>query len=275
MTQKHSKKPAFDTCVVYVLKASDRPEARYVGQTSQTPAVRLKQHLREASIVQKKDKRANWIRSVLARGASIVMEVIEPQAVWCDTEVALIARLKAAGADLVNGTAGGEGVPQLSQECRDKIAAAHRGRDRSQHSAAISAGGRRRFQDPAERSRVSMLTREAMKRPDVAAKMKAAAAVRWTEAERAAQSARLTAYSLSPVVRQSMARRMAKMTDGQVIEARLLRLAGAPLADLCSRFGIAMGPMSMLCVGKTFKYLPCSLEELRARDAEAFKRAGL
>lgn len=146
----------------------------------------------------------------------------------------------------------------VSQVTRDRIGAANIGRQRSVvERERISLAGRIRFSDPTQRELTSRATRAAMSRPEVKQRLLDSMARRWGDiTQRAAQAERAKQTFGTPEGRAAQAGRRAKVTDSQVIEARALRKQGASLKELCDRYGIAMGPMSMLCNGKTFKHLP-------------------
>jgi hypothetical protein len=146
----------------------------------------------------------------------------------------------------------------VSQLTRDKIAATKVGKPRdSATREKVALAMKVRFSDPNQREQVSRVTKEAMRRPEVKQRLLASMAERWSDpAQRTAQAERLRKLYASPEARAAQAEKRAKLTNDQVIEARQLRKDGASLKSLCERFGIAMGPMSMLCNGKTFKHLP-------------------
>jgi DNA endonuclease I-HmuI-like, NUMOD-like domain/GIY-YIG catalytic domain len=115
---------------LYVLVAPDG-EIRYVGQTVQSPAARLRQHLCEGK---KKGRSAvqRWIWSLLRKGQRPVMRVFQtlPASCYNTAEVYWIDHFKGVGCRLLNLTAGGEGslgcVP--TEEARRKNREWHLGR---------------------------------------------------------------------------------------------------------------------------------------------------
>lgn len=132
------------TCTVYALFGSDDGHIRYIGQTKRNLKVRLGAHLSVAK--RGRTRRDAWIRSVLNRGAQVLIVELRREAVWCATEVALILEYTKLGADLVNGTSGGDGVRDPSAEVRGKISAARKGQRlsaerRAEISARMKAAG--------------------------------------------------------------------------------------------------------------------------------------
>ncbi len=119
---------------LYGLFASDEPmllwECRYIGETTQPLKDRLRVHNGDARRGVK-SKRCNWIKSVVARGASVEMRVFEThqaidkrtlKAKLHEREIIWIAEGRRQGWRLTNGTNGGDGVVGLvvSEENRRK-----------------------------------------------------------------------------------------------------------------------------------------------------------
>lgn len=112
------------TTFIYALKELKPGEyfstkIRYVGK-SDDPYKRFEQHIR----TQEKGYRGNWIRSLLASGLSLQLEIIDEvsQNEWPFWEKEYIRAFKAIGFTLVNETDGGEGVCNFGK----KKSAAHR-----------------------------------------------------------------------------------------------------------------------------------------------------
>lgn len=239
------------TTFVYGLASSEDGVIRYIGQTTRSLRVRLAGHMREA---RKTDtRRARWIRAVLAGGHKVVLRPLVTGARWNETEMALIALYRRRGFDLVNTTIGGQGVPGLCPEVRTKISVALMGHSVAAETRhALSRAGAKRMASAAERQRIAALTRRGMRRAEVREKLGKAP---WTEDRRAARAALVRERFSSPQERAEQAERTGKLTPEQVREARNLREGGTPLADLCARFGIAKGPMSMLCRRITYRHV--------------------
>lgn len=146
----------------------------------------------------------------------------------------------------------------IPHSTRRKISEALIGRSRPQEVRdLLSKLATERMQSIEAREKISAATREAMARPDVRAKLISALAKRYADAGYRAKLSEANRKRLeNPKARADLSRAKAKLSDEQVLEARSLRKAGLSLKDLCAMFGLSMGPMSMLCNGKTFKHVP-------------------
>lgn len=114
-------------------------QVRYVGKTKHKLADRLSGHLKERH----SNRRTVWIARCMADG--YVPAIVEIQRAsaddWQKWECYWIEMFREAGYDLVNGTAGGDGLHDPTPEVRDKIGAVAAGRKLSEDwRAKISAG---------------------------------------------------------------------------------------------------------------------------------------
>lgn len=124
---------------VYALASTKDYRVRYVGQTV-NPAARLQQHFQHSARYPNRYI-SRWIKSVQRDGFNVVMEVLEENAVWNETERQWIAACRANGFKLVNCTDGGEGCLGLiwSDEQRQRQSQVMKGVPKSaQHRAAMS-----------------------------------------------------------------------------------------------------------------------------------------
>lgn len=173
-----------NTWFIYVLTDPRDGRIRYVGKTDNLKR-RLRMHLHAAMNAKSRNRRVNWIRSLMLSGLTPCMPVLESgDGDWKEAERRWIRNLKKAGLDLVNSTDGGEdnGADHLSDESRRKIGAAWRGRKRSEEQRAkISAA--RKAMSPEEKAKwvARLNTPEAKaksaasrRRPEVIAKLRAA-----------------------------------------------------------------------------------------------------
>lgn len=98
--------------VIYGLYDPRTHELRYVGKTND-PSRRLTGHLTSARSAIRPNHRISWLRSLLAAGVVPVCGVLEicDTTTWVDRERHWIADLRRGGANLLNATDGGEGVP--------------------------------------------------------------------------------------------------------------------------------------------------------------------
>lgn len=97
------------TCVIYGLRRSGTTEIRYIGQTAYDLSNRLKRHFAEAR-AGNETPRSRWIRKAWSDGTVIEIITIERDAPWNEAEKRWIAQYRAAGADLLNLTDGGQGA---------------------------------------------------------------------------------------------------------------------------------------------------------------------
>lgn len=144
---------------VYVLRDPRDGAIRYVGWCRE-PRARLATHRSDAR--RRTHHRARWIASLLALDLEPTIHVVQRGRGdgWADAERRWIARLRAAGCDLVNATDGGETGPGFtvaacekaratprSHEARARMSAAQQGHvvsDTTKRKIAAKATGRTR-----------------------------------------------------------------------------------------------------------------------------------
>lgn len=95
---------------IYALRDPVTLEIRYVGKTTRSLAVRLRHHLKPKALSVCTHKNS-WIRKLLREGHRPLIELLETvdNQQENQAEIAWIARLRASGSDLTNGTNGGDG----------------------------------------------------------------------------------------------------------------------------------------------------------------------
>lgn len=106
---------------VYVLTDPRYPsDVRYVGITN-NPKQRLKDHIQKSK--RGKTHKASWIKSLLNDGLKPAMTTIDEtdEDNWQQCEIAWIAYYREMGCDLVNGTDGGEGCINPSEDTRKRL----------------------------------------------------------------------------------------------------------------------------------------------------------
>lgn len=129
---------------IYALREKPFGGFRYIGVTND-PKGRYRSHLNDKS----RCHRANWIRSVLARGGVIEMVVLKKIPFWADPykfERMWVIYGYERGWNLTNGTLGGEGAAGLSAESREKIRKAWIGRkhtEETKRKIGLASKGRR------------------------------------------------------------------------------------------------------------------------------------
>lgn len=116
-----------DLVAIYALYDPRDPDVvRYVGKTKTKIEIRRMRHVGEARRGLK-NHRGNWIRSLLNAGVipgvRLLAEV--PAEVWPEYERQFIAQYKNT---LTNGTDGGEGLENPTEETRRKMSDANKGR---------------------------------------------------------------------------------------------------------------------------------------------------
>lgn len=111
---------------IYILIDPRTNEIRYVGKSIR-PHERLTNHMNDKS----ECHRTHWLRELKAIGLRPRIEIVETLQgdwPWQDSERIWIAKLKHMGARLVNNTSGGDGAPDLPPETRERIRQASIGR---------------------------------------------------------------------------------------------------------------------------------------------------
>jgi len=113
---------------VYALLDPETEEVRYVGFTRFTLEKRLQEHLCDGF----KTHRRNWIQSLRRRGLRPTITLLETvvEEPWQAREQWWIKHCREAGCNLVNGTDGGDGMNNPSEEVRRKCGDAQRGKKR-------------------------------------------------------------------------------------------------------------------------------------------------
>lgn len=101
---------------------------RYVGKTWNTLKFRLRRHLREREETQ--THKNNWVCSVVSRGEKPQIKLIAEHVCvdWQLFEKHYVKLFKSFGAHLVNGTDGGDGCHGHTQEVKEKISKANKGK---------------------------------------------------------------------------------------------------------------------------------------------------
>lgn len=118
---------------IYTLHDPDTLCVRYCGVTSKSLSTRLSVHISKAKLGDK-SHRSSWIRSVLARGLSpkiLLVETVDEKS-WPERERFWIKHFRdAMGCDLVNSCDGGFGTLNPSMDVRMKLSSANTGKKHS------------------------------------------------------------------------------------------------------------------------------------------------
>lgn len=129
--------------LIYGLKDPRTGAIRYVGKSA-TGLKRPRVHKSRSRDPSNKTHVANWIRELTALGLDyeiVVLEYLPNNTAFREAEPRWIAKLRAEGYDLTNGTAGGDGIwgHRHSVETRKKMSVTRKGRVFSEeHKQALS-----------------------------------------------------------------------------------------------------------------------------------------
>jgi len=109
---------------IYCLAEPRSGEIRYVGKADD-PELRLARHLRERYPCHK----TTWLQSLKAKTLKPLLVLLEEceEENWQERERHWISFLRESGADLVNGTDGGEGTSGAAEEVRIAAVRARKG----------------------------------------------------------------------------------------------------------------------------------------------------
>lgn len=117
---------------IYALIDPRTCKIRYIGKT-----INLKQRFQTQLNEKSKTHRCNWIQGLRKLGLKpkqCILQTLEDNEDWEYAEIKWIAIAKKYGWNLVNGTSGGDGVKNLSEETRKRIATAWIGRKHKKES---------------------------------------------------------------------------------------------------------------------------------------------
>lgn len=145
---------------IYGLKDPRTGEIRYVGKAN-NPQRRLTYHLCDSQL-SPKTHRNYWLRSLRAIGLKpslVILETLAHGECWKSAEKRWIRHFLDAGAKLTNGTEGGDGLHNPTDEVRLKCGASRKGKRfifTKEHKEKIAAANRARANDPAWRLKMSL-----------------------------------------------------------------------------------------------------------------------
>ena len=158
--------PTDGVVTIYGLVDPETGQLRYVGKTKASLNVRLRAHISDAGRDRKNIPRFCWINKLMKTG--VTPEIIEIEAVskgeWQEAERHWIEVMRWLGCNLLNATAGGDGISDHKHSDNTK---------RLQSEAA-----KRRYAIQGERERTGAAVRKALEDPEKYANFRAAAAKR-------------------------------------------------------------------------------------------------
>lgn len=143
---------------IYCLKDPATGNIRYVGVTSGNVVRRVRAHVWGCH--RHSFRAARWLKSLRDKGLFPRFETMQSGEGegWQEAEKRWISHMRDLWCDLTNATDGGEGCPGrvLTEEHKQKLADAARGRERSPESVQKSAAGiKGRIYSPEHRGRIS------------------------------------------------------------------------------------------------------------------------
>jgi len=203
------------TVVIYSLIDPFTHEHRYVGQSIR-PLERLTNHCNDRS----KTWRTNWIQGLLAKGQRpkiFVLDVVPAGEDWRPVERYWIATIRAIGYPLTNCTDGGDGVPNLPPEIRERIRQASVGRKPT---------------------------------PEQLAKLRQRRTWKHTQEHREYMRRIMTGRAFTPQWREKISKGTAKFTEDEAYEIISLRLYGWRARDIAEAYGIHRTGIRNLMTGR-------------------------
>lgn len=206
---------------IYALCSSRDRRVRYVGQTCQPLPARLWYHQQRS--VKTRTRLGRWLSSVLNAGFQVEAIILQDGAQRNLDEIEWIAALRDLGAELVNGTPGGDGfgndrteahrsaishalkgMPK-SEAHRQRLSAANKGKPLPPKRAAQLAEARKKStrrplhpkapMPPDVRAKIAAANRGRIFTPECRQKMSEASRLRWTPEARAAASEKTKAVA--------------------------------------------------------------------------------
>lgn len=114
----HSKRP-YDKIFIYALQDPITKEIRYIGKSNR-PKERLMNQCNEHA----NTYRCHWIQSIVSKGKKpiqIILEELDGDSDWQERERYWIQYGREIGWPLTNATSGGDGVPDLPPETRERM----------------------------------------------------------------------------------------------------------------------------------------------------------
>jgi DNA-binding CsgD family transcriptional regulator len=211
---------------IYALLDPFTEQIRYIGK-SVRPKSRLLNHCNDPAVTW----RTNWIKSVMAQGRTPMIQILEKLAHaddWQEVERRWIAYGREQGWPLTNCTDGGDGVPNLPPDIRERMRLTWLGRKhRPESLERIGTASRGRHH---------------------------------TDEHKARMSALMSARTFSAEHRSRISAGLVKLSPSQVGEVHSLIADGVPQREIARRLGVHQGTISNV---KRGIYYPKSVEVAR------------
>lgn len=219
-------------------------DIRYVGATTQALHARANRH-RAGARAGEPSPKADWVRSVLARGVLVRAVPLQENADE-GAEARWIETLLATGADLLNAREGGLSGFRCFEDTRVRMGEAQKvNQNRPEVKTRNRATNQLTHSKPEVRARMEAIRSTTMARPDVRAKMRASAKARWERPEEreklsaACKGRKLDRNHPFLIVRRGEANPSALLTEHAVREIRALCAARQRHADVAAKYGVS------------------------------------
>lgn len=221
---------------IYALIDPITDKIRYIGKTT-NPEKRFKEHCNDKNI---KLHRVCWINSLKKMGCLPQMDILEKlpdNADWQYAEKDWISFAKRIGCDLTNGTNGGEGLVNITDEIKEK---------RRRKLIGVKHSEERK-------RNISIARKRAMQDPELRLKMK-----------QAIQNRKISKSEL-----ESSAQKRRSLSLDDVLEIKDLISKNVPVKDIAEKLGIKRYTVHDIKRGKNYKDVyrgACSDIRLDYRD---------
>jgi hypothetical protein len=216
---------------IYALIDPETDEPRYIGKSIR-PFERLTNHMNEKAACH----RTHWLQSLKRKGLRPILVILEGlcgEWPWEEAERYWIARLRQQGAPLVNGTSGGDGVPDISVMAPDSY------------------------------QRMKQTWKGRKHTPEAIQNLKNRPKREHSPAERALMSAKMRDRYFSPEHRQHLSQANSKLSDHQVRDICSRLEHGARVIDLAREFKVHRTTISKIKMGT---YSPVTGQVARPLD---------
>lgn len=204
---------------IYGLIDPRTDRVRYIGKSIR-PMERLANHCNEQS----RTWRTNWLRQLSAKGlrpSLVILQELPSGADWQTVERQWIADGKTLGWPLTNCTSGGDGVPDLPQDVRDRMSRTWLGRKHKKSSL----------------KKIGLASRGRKHTPEYCAYMR-----------RIMRGRKITWVN-------KVSQGLCKLTAEQVSKVKTLLRQGVPQRRIARRFGVHQGTICNINKGRGYLWL--------------------